>query len=975
MTIQSRFQLMFGLLLGAVVLASVVNIWAIRTVDRLTAVEAQRFESFRLADELRQSSDDLTRMARSFAATGEQHFRDYFRDILEIRAGEQHYPEGYSGIFWDFVIAENKVLQQGGTAPSFQERMRRLGFGEAEFAKLREAERNSNDLTRLEAQAIHAVVGEFEDDNGAYTVSGPPDQQLAVRLLFSKDYHLAKARIMRPIQEFFDLLNERTLAEAQAIEAQHRRFLIIAIVATLTAFALSGWAFLSLRSWVIRPLADLQHGIEAFRVSRSAVEIPHAARSDEIGVIAEGFQTAARDVASYIEDINAAREELARGQAELLEREERLRSLIEVSPLGFMVTRRNGDILLVNEALRDILGHAPGTDRLLATPSLYKHPEDRKRFLEQLQRDGSVTGFEVVLSRADGSDVWVVLHSKIIEFEGEAAIMTWVDDISERKRAEVDLQRRESQLRTVLEQIPAGVYLANADLEVEVCNGKFSEYYGFPDGLVQIGTRVPDLIRWLADRGNYPGEEPGAAVARRTAALTSGKFTVSEQSPPSGLQIQLAHVPTPDGGVCAIISDITERKKAEEELKRSEARVRNILETSPAGVAIVSYATDERIYCNRRFNEMFSGDPDRSLLGESIVDTFVSDQERQALLEQIVSNGYHHDAEAERKGLDGSTFWCLHSWRPVDFWGENAYICWHYDITVRREAEEEARAARERAETALAELKTLQGQLIQSEKMASLGQLTAGIAHEIKNPLNFVNNFSETSIELLDELKEALEPVVDKLDEDTRDDVEDLVETVAGDLQKINNHGKRADSIVKSMLLHARGGDPDRVMSPINGLVEEAFNLAYHGERARDSSFQAEQVLKLDESAGEARVVPQDITRVLVNLFSNAFYAVKARGREQASETYRPRVEAGTRDLGETVEIRIRDNGTGIPEEVKDRLFDPFFTTKPANEGTGLGLSMCYDLVVQQHGGQISVDSESGAFTEFVIELPKHGTL
>jgi two-component system NtrC family sensor kinase len=256
--------------------------------------------------------------------------------------------------------------------------------------------------------------------------------------------------------------------------------------------------------------------------------------------------------------------------------------------------------------------------------------------------------------------------------------------------------------------------------------------------------------------------------------------------------------------------------------------------------------------------------------------------------------------------------------------------------------------------------------------MASLGELTAGIAHEIKNPLNFVINFSETSVELLDELKEALEPVQGNLDEDTRDDVDDIFGTLKGDLEKINHHGRRADNIVKSMLLHARGEASERVLTQVNDLVEEALNLAYHGERARDKNFHATLEQDFDDTAGQAKLIPQEVTRVLVNLFSNAFFAVKTRARDGGSGTYAPTVTVWTKDKGGNVQIRIRDNGTGIPEDVREKLFDPFFTTKPPGEGTGLGLSMSFDIITQQHGGQIDVDSEPGEFTEFTITLPRH---
>ena len=254
--------------------------------------------------------------------------------------------------------------------------------------------------------------------------------------------------------------------------------------------------------------------------------------------------------------------------------------------------------------------------------------------------------------------------------------------------------------------------------------------------------------------------------------------------------------------------------------------------------------------------------------------------------------------------------------------------------------------------------------------MASLGQLTAGIAHEIKNPLNFVNNFSETSIELLDELREALDSNWDRLDQDTREEVGDIIETLNGDLRKIDQHGKRADGIVKSMLLHSRGDTADRTTVQVSELADEALNLAYHGERARDKRFLVTLEKQFDDATGEAEVVPQEIVRVLVNLFSNAFYAVKKQSAAMDGE-YTPTISLTTRDMGHEVEIRVRDNGIGMSQEVRDRLFDPFFTTKPTGEGTGLGLSMSYDIITQQHGGRIEVDSEPGSFTEFVVGLPR----
>ena len=300
------------------------------------------------------------------------------------------------------------------------------------------------------------------------------------------------------------------------------------------------------------------------------------------------------------------------------------------------------------------------------------------------------------------------------------------------------------------------------------------------------------------------------------------------------------------------------------------------------------------------------------------------------------------------------------------------FVIIYGDVTERKRAEAEIRAARDAAERALGELKTAQASLIHAEKMASLGQLTAGIAHEIKNPLNFVNNFAGLSVELLDELKETAAPGIATLNENTRAEIDETVEMLTSNLEKITEHGKRADGIVKSMLEHSRGVTGERREVDLNALVEEALNLAYHGARAQDQSFNITMERDLDPHLAPIALAPQEITRVFLNLFGNGFYAATKRARETA-DGFRPVLTVTTRDLGRAVEVRIRDNGTGIPPEIKDKLFQPFFTTKPTGEGTGLGLSISYDIVAQEHGGTIEVESEPDAFTEFIIRLPRRG--
>jgi signal transduction histidine kinase len=287
-------------------------------------------------------------------------------------------------------------------------------------------------------------------------------------------------------------------------------------------------------------------------------------------------------------------------------------------------------------------------------------------------------------------------------------------------------------------------------------------------------------------------------------------------------------------------------------------------------------------------------------------------------------------------------------------------------LIERDRLEGEIRAARDTAETALQELKAAQANLIQAEKMASLGQVTAGIAHEIKNPLNFVNNFASVSTELLGELKIISVPAVASLDEESRAQFDETVQLLAGNLEKITEHGKRADGIVRSMLLHSSGVSGEWQKTDINDLIDQALSLAYHGARAQDQSLNVTLDQEFDPAILPIEVVRQDVTRAFLNLFANGFYAAT-----KAVSATAPAVKVTTRELGNAVEIRVHDNGIGIPLENRDKIFQPFFTTKPTGEGTGLGLSISYDIITKLHRGTIEVDSRVGEFTEFTIRLPR----
>ena len=280
--------------------------------------------------------------------------------------------------------------------------------------------------------------------------------------------------------------------------------------------------------------------------------------------------------------------------------------------------------------------------------------------------------------------------------------------------------------------------------------------------------------------------------------------------------------------------------------------------------------------------------------------------------------------------------------------------------TLLQAQKQETEFQKVKVEQAFNELKSTQAQLIQSEKMASLGELTAGIAHEIQNPLNFVNNFSEVSNELIDEMNEEIE----------RGDLKEartISHDIKQNLDKINRQGKRADAIVKGMLQHSRSSDGKKEPADINALADEFLRLAYHGIRAKDKSFNATLKTDFDNSIGMVNIASQDIGRIILNLINNAFYAVEEK-KKTATENYDPTITVSTEKEGNKLEVKVADNGNGIPKEVLDKIFQPFFTTKPAGKGTGLGLSLSYDIV-KAHGGELEVKMEEGKGTEFMISL------
>src|SRR6516162_7384007 len=457
----------------------------------------------------------------------------------------------------------------------------------------------------------------------------------------------------------------------------------------------------------------------------------------------------------------------------------------------------------------------------------------------------------------------------------------------------------------------------------------------------------------------------GIALLREDALVGIFSLGRTRVDPFTDREIELATTFT-DQAVIAI-----ENARLFEELRDRQAELRVTFDNMADGVVMFDAAGRLSAW-NRNFRELIelpesflAGRPSRAEVFRYLADRgeFVTADLEAQLGRTVDDTGL--EMRYERTRPDGRILEVRRN--PVPGGG---FVLIYADITERKRAEEAIQAARDAAETALRELQTAQASLVHAQKMAALGQLTAGIAHEIKNPLNFVNNFAGLSVELLDELKEAAR-AVGALDPGKSAEIVETIGMLTGNMEKIVEHGRRADGIVRSMLQHSRGGSGDWQPTDLNALAEEALNLAYHGARAQDPNFNVTLERDLDLNLAAVDVVPQELTRVLLNLTCNGFYAANERSRE-GDGTYRPELKVTTRGFDGSVEVRVRDNGIGIPPENREKLFQPFFTTKPTGEGTGLGLSISYEIVTLQHGGTITVDSEVGDFTEFTVRLPRN---
>jgi PAS domain S-box-containing protein len=688
-----------------------------------------------------------------------------------------------------------------------------------------------------------------------------------------------------------------------------------------------------------------------------------------------------RELLVTIED----RTEEYRAQAALAASEERHALVTRAASDGIYDWNVADDLLFVSDRLGEMLGIDIGLNGSSAWMDRI-HEKDREGYVAALRAHfrGNADGINCAYRVRNVLGEWRWLRDRGLGVRGMDGrvkrLVGAVSDVTEVVEADRAAELARRRFLEAIEAISSGFVLWDAEDQLVQCNSRYRQYFSQIADMVEPGLPFERLMRAAVERGLFPGREADADAFLATVLERRGRCSSEprEQHLKGDVWLLITDHRTADGGIVSIYTDVSQIKQAERDLREREVALNSALEEFDAvlenidhGVLFMGADLHARIV-NQAFREMW-GIPqdliDRKPHMRQIIDWNrgtglydVPEEEFDAWREErIAAIAAGPIPPREFKRGDGRVL----SYRGVVL-ADGGRMLTYFDITELKDKEAAILIAKEAADAALVTLREAQARLVHSEKMASLGQLTAGIAHEIKNPLNFVNNFAKLSAEMTEELADLLRDPIAALGDDDRAEAEDLLGTIRANLLKIDEHGRRADSIVRNMLQHSRDGVGETRRVDINAIALEAMNLAYHGARAADPSFNAELDSELAADLAEVEGQPQELQRVFLNLCSNGLYAAS---RRTSADGAPPRLRLYSRALDGIMEIEVEDNGDGVPAEVQDRIFQPFFTTKPTGDGTGLGLSMSYDIV-RRHHGEIELFSEPGRGAIFRVSLP-----
>lgn len=709
----------------------------------------------------------------------------------------------------------------------------------------------------------------------------------------------------------------------------------------------------------------------------------------------ENFSSSIANLAS----IALAAKGRAKATSEPVRMRDAFQSLVERTLDLVALVDEAGIITYVTPSVSQVLGHH--AEDLVGKPSgEYIHPDDRAELARAFRRQTRASEAAPVMTcrirhREGTWRYFEASGNRLSPETGLHGFMVSFRDVTERKRWERAIQESERRNGAVIDNAMDAYMAMNTAGQIIGWNAQAETIFGWRRENV-LGQRLSSVIIPPENRDAHEEElkrylTTGESHMMNRRIETTGLHRDGHRFP---LEVSMTHVRIGDSNTfSAFARDITERKEASRALRESEERFRTLVEHAPEAIVVIDVETKLFVDANRNAQKMFGYDAGE-ILEVGPHDVMAADEVAGGTVERLVEErleqamrGGAMKFEITCQARNGRQFPCEVRFVHLPATGRRLVRGSVTDISERRWAQKlhhdysrtlEEQVAQRTAEleaknaelqAALESLRETQRKLITQERMASLGVLTAGIAHEIKNPLNFVNNFAELTAELSLELRALMDSQRERLDSASLEAVDTLLVDIEQNMTRILDHGQRADRIVTGMLQLSRS-ESQRRPTDINALVDEYVKLAYHGLRARDASFNIRLDLKYDEKLSSIPVVPQDLSRVILNIVNNGCYAAHQKKKAVGGD-FAPQLTVRTRDAGTHAEIRVRDNGPGIPEDIKDSIFNPFFTTKPSGEGTGLGLSICYNIVVREHLGELFVNSEPGEFTEFSIALPK----